>query len=1293
MVGWGGSLAAVLLAGTAFAPVAAAAGVPGAPTGVHASARPAGAMVLWTPPASDGGSPVTGYVITATPGGKTVTTARVRAFLVGGLANGTRYTFTVAAVNSAGTGKPSVPSAAVAPRPAVRPGAPGAVRAVAGYRHVTVVWRAPASDGGDPVSGYVVAAHPGAASMRVSGAARSAVLAGLANGTSYRVSVWAVTAAGRGKTGLSNAVRPRATPPDTPHGVTAAPASGSGVRLTWQAPGSDGGSAVTGYVITLSGTTRKINASAAARSVIVTGLTAGKSYEFGVAARNAKGTGPAEVSPPATAGAKVTAAAVVMSAASLTALTTVQTDGALVFTSAPTQVTGLKPGKILVAGVSKATPNGLLAQVRSVRTSKGVTTVATVPASLSKVFSSAAFGTTAELTQGTVKAFTPARPGITLAPAGSSPDCPAPSFSVTASVTMYRASNGRDITVDGSICILPRITFSASVTCCTHTTSSFTGTVTATASVRFTAELSHDFGSQNGLTLGHINLPPIRFLIGYVPIVISPTLSLKLVDKGTISAGVTAGADASVTVGSQVTTSDAHISYKPLFGTSFTWDSPVLSGSLDAAAGIQVNLSTKIDGVTGPTLTNTLWLPELTADTTKTPWWTLDIEDVLDLHYKLVLLGHPLAVLDLTVLDYRHQLAAAGGPYQGITITPVPAVVTPGGQLQLHARVAGAAAQHVQWATSPGDGTITPAGLYTAPGTPGEYQVTAAQPANGLKPAAYGVISIQAGDQPPGSPRIPAATSTDYGAAIVTWAPPDSTGGGPITGYTITARPGGRVKDVPGSVTGTTMTGLTPAAQYTFTVTAVSAGGDSLPSPATNPVTISNVAASSLWTAAFAPYPANAGGLNVDPSSITCPSATSCVAAGRYQNAANGTDGLLLTWSGGSWVAARAPVPSNAISPAARDATTLGSYSRDGGCDVPCAATVSVACMTAATCVAAGGYADSAGDAQGLLETGYGRRWTGVEAPLPAGAAAAAGASLGPVACPPGGTQCVAAGKYTDSSGYTQGVLVTGAGASWAAFHVPLPAGSFDLIALTSVTCPAVSACIAVGSYHDAAYHAQGLIATGFGTHWTVTEAPLPADAAANPEVALESVACPPGGGDCLIGGEYASTSAFEGLLLTQSGGSWDPSVIPVPPGPGAANPGTYVFGISCPSADYCALAGAYEGAYPLLVTKSGSGPWIATQPPMPDDPNPLITGAAIACTATASCVFTGSDLDGPVGIPAFVITGSGTSWTASESPLPATGVSSSPDVGVPAVTCYTATRCVAVGDADAVGLVLNGPP
>ena len=63
--------------------------VPGAPTGVLATAGDASAVVSWAAPASDGGSGISGYTVTAAPGGATATTTAT----VTGLTNGTPYTF------------------------------------------------------------------------------------------------------------------------------------------------------------------------------------------------------------------------------------------------------------------------------------------------------------------------------------------------------------------------------------------------------------------------------------------------------------------------------------------------------------------------------------------------------------------------------------------------------------------------------------------------------------------------------------------------------------------------------------------------------------------------------------------------------------------------------------------------------------------------------------------------------------------------------------------------------------------------------------------------------------------------------------------------------------------------------------------------------------------------------------------------------------------------------------------------------------------------------------------------
>jgi hypothetical protein len=89
---------------------------PGAPRTVTASPGDGSARVSWAAPSSDGGSPITAYHVTASPGGQTCTwTAGPLTCTIEALTNGTTYTVTVRAENAYGIGPASEPSNAVTP--------------------------------------------------------------------------------------------------------------------------------------------------------------------------------------------------------------------------------------------------------------------------------------------------------------------------------------------------------------------------------------------------------------------------------------------------------------------------------------------------------------------------------------------------------------------------------------------------------------------------------------------------------------------------------------------------------------------------------------------------------------------------------------------------------------------------------------------------------------------------------------------------------------------------------------------------------------------------------------------------------------------------------------------------------------------------------------------------------------------------------------------------------------------------------------------------------------------------
>ncbi|MGH3628714.1 MAG: fibronectin type III domain-containing protein, partial [Sciscionella sp.] len=197
----------LILASSATATVDVA-GPPSAPAGLVSSAGNGQVHLSWSAPA-DNGSPITGYRVyqgTDTGGESAIPAATVdgttTSAVVSGLTNGTRYYFTVEAVNANGS---SLPSSEATATPATVPDVPTGLLATAGQPgsgKLTLSWTAPANDGGSPLLGYQVfqAASPGAEATTPVAAltGTSTTITGLSDYTAYYFTVKAINAVGTG---------------------------------------------------------------------------------------------------------------------------------------------------------------------------------------------------------------------------------------------------------------------------------------------------------------------------------------------------------------------------------------------------------------------------------------------------------------------------------------------------------------------------------------------------------------------------------------------------------------------------------------------------------------------------------------------------------------------------------------------------------------------------------------------------------------------------------------------------------------------------------------------------------------------------------------------------------------------------------------------------------------------------------------------------------------------------------------------------------------------------------------
>ena len=280
--------------------------VPAAPQGLSTARGDSQVVLRWQAPASSGGSDLVRYEVrhaagASVPGDTPWTPVGLATtHTVSGLANGALHSFEVRAVNGQGAG----PEVRTQETPATVPAAPQGLSTAPGGSRVVLRWQAPANNGGSDLVRYEVrhaagASVPGDTPWTPVGLATTHTVSGLANGALHSFEVRAVNGQGAGPEVRTQETPAPATVPATvpaaPQGLSAAPGD-SQVVLRWQAPASNGRSAILRYEVrhaegaSVPGDTAWTPVGLATMHT-VSGLANGALHSFEVRAVNGQGAG------------------------------------------------------------------------------------------------------------------------------------------------------------------------------------------------------------------------------------------------------------------------------------------------------------------------------------------------------------------------------------------------------------------------------------------------------------------------------------------------------------------------------------------------------------------------------------------------------------------------------------------------------------------------------------------------------------------------------------------------------------------------------------------------------------------------------------------------------------------------------------------------------------------------------------------------------------------------------------------------------------------------------------------
>ncbi|MBD9477644.1 fibronectin type III domain-containing protein [Pseudoxanthomonas sp. PXM02] len=789
---------------------------PDAPTIGAATAGDGQVSVAFTAPASNGGSAITGYTVTSNPGGITgggngFTTSPIT---VSGLTNGQAYTFTVTATNSIGTSTASGASGSATPMAdqTITFANPGAQNFGATPTLSATSTSSLAVTFSSSTTGVCTITSGGALTLVTAGTCTIDADQGGNASTNAAPTV--------SRTFTVNAVVPGAPT------IGTATAGDTQADVSFAVPSSNGGATITGYTVTANpgGST----GTGAGSPITVAGLTNGVSYTFTVTATNVAGTGgasaPSNSVTPASpqvitfanpgaqsfgtapdlsvlgGGASSTSGLTITFTSSTTGVCTITSGGILTFVTAGTcTINANQAGNAQYLPATQVSRSFTVSPVVPDAPTIGTAVAGDTQAAVAFVAPSSNGGTT-------ITGYT-----VTVFPADVAPVNGAASPIVVTGLTNGQAYTFT-VTADNSAGTGPASSASNSVTPKATQTITFNNPGTRDFGTTPTFTATSDSGLSPTFTSSTTGVCTITS-VGVVTFVATGTCTINADQAGngsylaatqvTRSFTVNAVLPGAPTIGAAVLASASEVD------VAFT--APASNGGA-AITGYTVTASP--GGVTATGSGSPIRIGGLDPGTSYT--FTVRAENSVGL-------GDPSAASSVVVTAVAQVITFTNPGAQDFGTTPTLSATADSGLTVSFA------------STTASVCTITPAGALTFTGV-GACTITADQIGDASHlPAPQVSQTFTVNAIAPGAPTISAATIASPTSAQVSFAAPGFSGGEPVTGYTVTASPGGATAT--GSGSPITITGLASGTTYTFTVTAQSAGGVSAPSAASNAVT------------------------------------------------------------------------------------------------------------------------------------------------------------------------------------------------------------------------------------------------------------------------------------------------------------------------------------------------------------------------------------------------------------------------------------------------------------------------